>query len=74
MATHTLVYFSGGSSLLLRESLKEVTSQFTEGTTAAMLTYMGGGKGDLEVAVFRDNITHMFPADSAGQLAFAPLA
>jgi hypothetical protein len=44
MATHTLVYFSGGSSLLVRESLKEVTSQFTEGTTAAMLTYMGGGK------------------------------
>jgi len=73
MATHTLVYFSGGSSLLVRESLKEVTSQFTD-STAAMLTHMGGGKGDLEVAVFRDNITHMFPADSAGQLAFAPLA
>ena len=72
MATHTLVYFSGGSSLLVRESLKEVTSQFTDGT-AAMLTYMGGGKGDLEVAVFRDNITHMLPADSAGQLAFEPL-
>ena len=59
MATHTLVYFSGGSSLLLRESLKEVTSQFTEGTTAAMLTYMGGGKGDLEVAVFRQHHAHV---------------
>jgi hypothetical protein len=72
MATHTLVYFNGGSSLLVRESLKEVTSRFAEGTSA-MLTHMGGGKGDLEVAVFRDNITHMLPADSAGQLAFEPL-
>jgi hypothetical protein len=69
--THTLVYFSGGSPLLVRESLQEVASLFIEKeSTAAMLTHMGGGKGDLEVTIFRDNITHMLPADSSGQLAF----
>jgi hypothetical protein len=71
--THTLVYFSGGSPLLVRESPEEVRGVFVEKeSTAAVLTHMGGGKGDLEVTIFRHNITHILPADSSGQLAWQP--